>query len=224
MIKISRPSRTTRIRRSKTEATTPITPDRCAWSSPPTSSVPSTMSPVRGSTAAMPNRAVSPSTASSVPPTSVRGPATTRRPPISKVCTAAEARAAATKAGAASSAEDSTTCSPSSGPNREPSAGLVSSITSRTAGLSSSTASATRIANTSSSPTITAALARVIPARRSSAGRTCWLGITSAPISSRSATTPGSAAPWMITITRSPARSNSSANRIVVLLEPMITT
>ena len=90
----------------------------------------------------------------------------------------AVASAAATKAGAASSADDSKVQSPISSASRPPSRGLVISITIRTPGASSSTTRATRIARTSSSPRITTALARSTPASRRWDSRTLSAMIT----------------------------------------------
>jgi hypothetical protein len=117
----------------------------------------------------MPVRRVSPMMASSSPPIRSRGSAATLRPPISNDCVSGAARAAATKAGAASSADDSKVQSPMSEMRRPPSRGLVISITIRSPGASSSIISPTRKATTSSSPSTTAARARSTPAARSSA-------------------------------------------------------
>ncbi len=126
----------------------------------------------------MPDRRVSPITASNSPPTRSRGPAATIRPPISNVWVSAVARAAATNAGAASSADESRVQSPISSVSRLPSRGLVISMTIRSPGASSSITSATRIARTSSSPRITTALARSTPASRRWDSRTLSAMIT----------------------------------------------
>jgi hypothetical protein len=103
---------------------------RAVFLTDPTSSVPSTMSPSpTGSTASMPERRESPTTASNWPPTRSRGPAATIRPPISKAWVSAVAKAAATKAGAASSAEDSIVQSPINSVSLLPRLGFVISIT-----------------------------------------------------------------------------------------------